>query len=133
MNCRFLKIIQDFSLSFFSEYVARHVGLVHRKLDEMMCNEDLIKTKAKEFSTTNNLPGPAVKIEPVRKSQRQATKHVSKDFIWTHTKKSVKREGSKSPKEVIKKEVLPKEEIELKPMVIDEICEDKQGKEGSSQ
>ena len=96
----------------------------------MMCNEDLIKTKAKEFSTTNNLPGPAVKIEPVRKSQRQATKHVSKDFIWTHTKRSVKKEGSKSPKEVIKKEVIPKEEIELKPMVIDEICEDddKQGK-----
>ena len=97
----------------------------------MMCNEDLIKTKAKEFSTTNNLPGPAVKIEPVRKSQRQATKHVSKDFIWTHTKRSVKKEGSKSPKEVVKKEVIiPKEEIELKPMVVDEICEDndKQGK-----
>ena len=71
-----------------------------------------------------------MKIEPVRKSQRQATKHVSKDFIWNHTKRSVKKEGSKSPKEVIKKEVIPKEEIELKPMVIDEICEDndKQGK-----
>jgi len=31
----------------FSEYVARHVGLVHYKLDELMQDQELVKRKMK--------------------------------------------------------------------------------------
>merc|ERR1712223_1454567 len=93
------------------EYVARHVGLVHRKLDEMMCNDELIKRKASEFNSSNSLAGPTVKIEPVRKSQRQA-KQVNKEPIWLQ--KSPLKEDT--PKKVVVTE--PVEEV--KPKVIDE-------------
>ena len=75
-----------------------------------MCNDDLIKRKASEFNNSNSLAGPTVKIEPVRKSQRQATKQISKEPIWLQ----------KTPvKEDIPKKVVA-EQAELKPMVIDE-------------
>ena len=76
----------------------------------MMCNDELIKRKASEFNSSNSLAGPTVKIEPVRKSQRQA-KQVNKEPIWLQ----------KSPlKEDTPKKVVVTEPVEVKPMVIDE-------------
>ena len=74
-----------------------------------MCNDDLIKRKASEFNNSNSLAGPTVKIEPVRKSQRQA-KQVNKEPIWLQ--KSPLKDDT--PKKVVA------EQAELKPMVIDE-------------
>ena len=76
----------------------------------MMCNDELIKRKASEFNSSNSLAGPTVKIEPVRKSQRQA-KQVNKEPIWLQ--KSPLKEGT--PKKVV-----VTEPVEVKPMVIDE-------------
>jgi hypothetical protein len=63
-----------------SEYVARHVGLVHRKLDEMICDSELVARKIAEnngttmtsTTTTTTLTTTTRSMEPVRKSQRQS-------------------------------------------------------------
>ena len=58
-------------------FIFRHVGLVHRKLDEMLGDSELVAKKMAEFSGSPNAMS-VTKIEPVRKSQRQL-KPVIKD------------------------------------------------------
>ncbi len=63
------------------EYVARHMGLVHCKLDEILCNKDMVAKKQAEFgATAQQVSSPAREMAPskvlpvreaVRKSQRQ--------------------------------------------------------------
>ena len=66
-----MKIIDNLNSIF------RHVGLVHRKLDEMLGDSELVAKKMAEFSGSPNAMS-VTKIEPVRKSQRQL-KPVIKD------------------------------------------------------
>ena len=67
------------------EYVARHVGLVHRKLDEMLCDSNLVSRKMAEFNGSA-VSAIVTKIEPVRKSQRQLKPVIKDDEFETYEK-----------------------------------------------
>ena len=102
-----LEIIKEFenplscALCSFSthrmEYMARHVGLVHRRLDEMMTNENLVKEKIAEFSRNPGTLVVNVKIEPVRKSQR-TIKPVYRDEPTVSLKRKSPKEKSRHVK-----------------------------------
>ena len=84
------------------EYVARHVGLVHRKLDEMLSDSDLVAKKVTEF---NGSAASAVvtKVEPVRKSQRTLKPVIREGAITNDIVEKPKKRKSTSESSVSSK------------------------------
>ena len=131
LSCDFCPFVAD-----KNDYVARHVGLVHGKLDEMVCDGDLVAKKVNEFNG-QVLSHPTVKIEPVRKSSRQRQPVIKEecevpDYILKRSIVDIKFEDTPNTKKIKLNEEPIEENITEEEAINEEVIEMQDDNDDSS-